>query len=292
MNFILLIYAHVNIKEEVIMKNHLDFNTRELFSSYMKLVDVPQLSFEETTEPAFYGKKLGLVNGSAWIQLWSYYFGRLYLPGVKLVNVGYEAIQLNFMKAHSEGKPCPPQKNIELFARYARDLVELAGVDAILITCSTMNRSLPYVRDAVSEFGIPVVQIDEPMMEKAVRNGGRILVIATHGPTVKNTQQLLEETASRMGKANSLQYEGATVEEAFHLLGEGKIDEHNELIADAIRNQQKIRPVDQVVLAQLSMSVFKLSYPDPEKTFGVPVLTSGEEGFRHIADIFRSIHKK
>ncbi|HHW47903.1 MAG TPA: hypothetical protein GXX14_04695 [Clostridiaceae bacterium] len=276
------------------MNSHLDFNIKELFSSYMKLVDVPRLSFEETTEPAFYGKKLGLVNGSAWIQLWSYYFGRMYLPGVKLVNIGNEAVQLNFMKAHSEGKACPPQKNIELFARYTRDLVELAEVDAILITCSTMNRSLPYVRNAVSEFGIPVIQIDEPMMEKAVNNGGRILVIATHGPTVKSTQQLLEETAARMGKANALQYEGATVEEAFHLLGEGKIDEHNKLIANAIRNQQKIKPIDQVVLAQLSMSVFKLSYPEPEKIFGIPVLTSGEEGFKYIAKIFKEkyLHQK
>lgn len=58
-----------------------------------------------------------------------------------------------------------------------------------------MNRSLPYVKEAVAELGIPVVQIDEPMMESAVNRGGKVLIIATHGPTVQTTQQLLEETA-------------------------------------------------------------------------------------------------
>lgn len=86
---------------------------------------------QETVEQRLHGKKLGIVNGSAWVQLWSYYFGRVYLPGVKLVNLGNETIQLNFMKAHAEGSECPPKKNIELFALYARDLVELVGMDAI-----------------------------------------------------------------------------------------------------------------------------------------------------------------
>lgn len=268
------------------MDKHLDFDAKQLFSSYMKLADVPRLEHEYTQDPALYGKKLGLVNGSAWIQLWSYYFGRVYLPGVKLINVGNEAVQLNFMQAHSEHKECPPQKNIDLFAQYAKDLIELADVDAILITCSTMNRSLPYVKKAVEQYKIPVVQIDEPMMEKAVENGGRVLIIATHGPTVDNTRKLLEETAENMGKGQTLQYCGATVEEAFHLLGEGKIHEHNELIARTIKEEQSKGRIDQVVLAQLSMSVFKLSYPDHVEDFGVPVLTSGEEGFKRIYDIF------
>ena len=267
------------------MKDHLDFDAKQLFSSYMKLVDVPQLEAEETSDARLLGKKLGLVNGSSWVQLWSYYFGRIYLPGVKLINVGNEVIQLNFMKAHREGKECPPQSNIDLFCSYARQLCELSAVDAIMVTCSTMNRSLPFVKDAVKDFHIPVVQIDEPMMQKAVENGGKVLIIATHGPTVKSTQKLLEETTTAMGRKSALQYSGATVEDAFHLLGEGKIDEHNELIANAIREEQKKNKIDQVVLAQLSMSVFKLSYPDPLASFGVPVLTSGEEGFNRMKQI-------
>jgi len=273
------------------MRDHLDFEPIKLFSSYMRLVDVPRLEDEISPEPQLQGKRLGLVNGSAWIQLWSYYFGRLFLPGVKLVNIGNEASQLNFMKAHYNREECPPKNNIEVFARYARDLVELADVDAILVTCSTMNRSLSAVKSAVSDYNIQVLQIDEPMMEKAVQIGGKVLVIATHGPTVRSTQQLLEEKCIKMGKSGNLQYTGATIEQAFDLLGKGNIEEHNRLIAQTIIDRIEKENLTQVVLAQLSMSVFSFSYPEPEKVFGIPVLMSGVEGFKRIKEILMSIKK-
>jgi biotin transporter BioY len=40
-----------------------------------------------------------------------------------------------------------------------------------------------------------------------------------------------------------------------------------------------------VVLAQLSMSVFLLSYPDHVAEFGVPVFTSGQCGFEYMRDL-------
>lgn len=260
-----------------------------LFEEYMKLVHVPTLDPEATEDKSLYGKKLGLVNAAAWIQLWTYYFGRLYLPGVKLINVGNEAVQLNFMKAFREGLECPPRRNIELFASYAKDLIELAGVDAIMITCSTMNRSFSFVQKAVQEYGIPVIQIDQPLMEAAVNRGGKTLVIATQGTTVVSTKKLLEETALTMGKHETLSFTEATVEEAFSFLGEGRIHDHNRVIAEKIRSVQKHEKIDQVVLAQLSMCVFHLSYPDPEKEFGIPVLTSGEEGFKKARQILMQL---
>jgi len=168
-------------------------------------------------------------------------------------------MQLNFMAAHRRGLPCPPQVNIDLFVRYSEDLVRLFGVDAILITCSTINRAAGAVREAMAAHGVPVVQIDEAMMEAAVRRGGRVLVIATHGPTVRNTPDLLQGTAARMGA--SISFCGATVEEAFHRLGSGDVEGHNRLIADAIRSAASRERIDVVVLAQLSMAVFKLSRP-------------------------------
>ena len=263
--------------------NPLDVDPLVLFGDYMRLTGVPTLADEQGPDPRLSGKKLGVVNGSSWISLWSTYFGRLILPGVKIINVGNEAIQLNFMRAHSRGEPCPPQLNIDLFCRYARDLFELAQVDAILISCSTMNRAFKKVSEQMKPLGVPVVQIDEAMMEEAVSTEGKILVIATHGPTVKSTQSLLEETAARLGK--SVDFVGATVEEAFDLLGQGRIEQHNALIADAIRRAQESRHIDIVVLAQLSMSLFSFSYPDPVAEFGIRVLNSGQTGFRRAAEI-------
>ena len=262
-----------------------DFEPIDLFSMYMKVTGTPALEDAPCDDPALAGKKLGLVNGASWISLWTNYFGRKILPGVKLLNAGNEAVQLNFMDAHKNGEPCPPQVNINLFADYAEQLHTLFGVDAVLITCSTMNRAVGAVRERMAGYGVPVLQIDEAMMAAAVNREGKILVVATHGPTVKSTQALLLETAERIGK--EVTFTGATVEEAFDLLGEGDIRGHNEVIAKAIRDAQAREAVDIVVLAQLSMTVFKLSYPDCEQTFGVPVLTSGETGFQRVGEILR-----
>jgi len=256
-----------------------------LFSQYMALTGVPDLNFEKASDPYLQGKKLGVVNGSSWISLWSTYFGKKILPGVKIINAGNEAVQLNFMKAHKEGASGPPPINISLFCRYAEDLYRLYEVDAILISCSTMNRAFNRVESHMKQFNIPVIQIDAAMMEAAVSNEGNILVVATHGPTVNSTQLLLSETASRLGK--KITFTGATVEKAFHLLGEGRIEEHNRIIADTIEKSLKSNKTDVVVLAQLSMSLFCLTFPDPVKSFGVPVLNSGEMGFKKAGEILK-----
>jgi len=258
-----------------------------LFSQYMALTGVPELKFETASDPLLQGKKLGVVNGSNWINLWSTYFGKKILPGVKILNSGNEAVQYNFMGAYGKGEPCPPQINIDLFCRHAEDLYLLYDVDAILISCSTMNRAFKQVQSHMRQFNVPVIQIDEAMMEEAVNSEGRILVIATHGPTVKSTEMLLQETADRLNR--KVEFEGATIEDAFHLLGEGRIEEHNRLIYYTVLENVKKKKIDIVVLAQLSMSVFSLSYPDPLKSLGIPVLNSGETGFRKAGVILRNI---
>ena len=256
-----------------------------LFGDYMKVTGVPTPAAEQGPDPKLAGKKLGVVNGASWISFWSTYFGKTMLPGVKIINSGNEAVQLNFMEAHGKGLACPPQINIGLFCKYARDLYDLHRVDAVMISCSTMNRAFRQVSETMRPMGVPVVQIDEAMMEQAVSTEGRILVVATHGPTVKSTQALLQETADRLGR--KVDFAGATIEEAFDLLGEGKIAEHNQAIARAIRDVQSRDHVDVAVLAQLSMSVFSFSFPEPVKEFGIPVLNSGQTGFAQAGEILR-----
>lgn len=268
-----------------------------LFSDYLRVTGVAHTGSEPEGDPALIGKRLGLLNGSSWITLWANYFGRLFLPGVHLVNVGNEAVQINFMQAHARGEPTPPQSNIDLFARYAVDLVDLAQVSAVLITCSTMNRSYPTVQKALEPYGVPAIQIDRPMMVRAVsyagaaNRGGKILVVATHGPTIASTQALLRETAHDLERnfANDMpravSFAGANVEEAWHRLALGDVQGHNQALAQAIRSGLDQDKMDCVVLAQLSMSVFLLSHPDPVAEFGVPVFTSGQCGFEHVRQV-------
>ena len=255
-----------------------------LFADYLCVTGVAHTGPEPAGDPRLLGKRLGLLNGCSWVVLWANYFGRLYLPGAHLINVANEAVQVNFMEAHHRGEPVPPQSNIDAFVRYARDLVELGNVDAVLLTCSTMNRAYGQVEDALEPYGVPVVQIDQPMMERAVAHGGEVFVIATHGPTVKNTQALLRETAEEMGR--EVTFSGATIEEAWHRLAVGDVLGHNELLAEGIRVRQgQAGEIGCVVLAQLSMTVFLLSHPDPVAEFGVPVFTSGQCGFERVYDL-------
>lgn len=253
-----------------------------LFSDYMKITGTPTLA-PEAGDRKLTGKTLALLNGSNWVSLWGTWFGRSILPGVKLVHIGADATQYSFMRAHEAGETCPPVRNIRAFSGFAKAAIELHRPDAMLLTCSTMNRAVAAVRRAVAKTRVPVIQIDEPMMEAAVRHGGRILVIATHGPTVTSTQALLTETAVRLKR--SVTFDGATIEVAFDLLGRGRIARHNALIARAIRSARKRGAIDSVVLAQLSMAVFLLDHPAPLREFGCPVFTSAECGFQRIREV-------
>ncbi len=256
-----------------------------LFSQYMHVTGVPSLVDESGPDPKLSGKRLGVINGASWISLWSTYFGKKYLPGVKIINIGNEAIQLRFMSAFNEGNKCPPYENIELFCRYAKELFDLAKVNAILISCSTMNRAFTKVSQKMSKFNIPVIQIDQPMMEKAIGLGKRILVIATHGPTMENTSRLLEETAFHTKK--EIEITGVLIKDAFDMLGKGKILKHNLCIAEQIRKVKSQKEIDVVVLAQFSMSVFTFTFPDPKKEFGINVLDSAKAGFQRVAEVLR-----
>ena len=72
-----------------------------LFSDYLRVTGVAHIGPELKGDPRLIGKRLGLLNGSSWITLWANYFGRIYLPGAHLINAGNEAVQINFMEAHS-----------------------------------------------------------------------------------------------------------------------------------------------------------------------------------------------
>ena len=249
----------------------------KLFSDTLRVTGVAHTGPEPRGDPDLIGKRLGLLNGSAWIGLWASFFGRMFLPGAHLVSAGNEAVQINFMTAHEAGQGELPPENVAAFERMALDLVELGHVDAVLITCSTMNRAYGRVRQVLSPHGVPLLQIDRPMMEAAVAHGGRILVVATHGPTVSSTQALLSEVAAEAGR--HVDSSGALVEAAWHALSQGDVWAHNSILAQVIRERAKAEPLASAVLAQLSMSVFLLSYPDPVREFGIPVFTSGQCGF-------------
>src|SRR5258706_2349202 len=129
------------------------------------------------------------------------------------------------------------------------------------------------------------------MMERAVNQGGEILVVATHGPTVNNTQALLQETASRLAK--EVAFSGTTVEAAWERLAAGDVPGHNRALAQAIHAHLDREPASCVVLAQLSMACLLFSYPDPLVEFCITLYTSAPCGFDKVRELLmsRSAHR-
>ena len=159
----------------------------------------------------------------------------------------------------------------KLEKRTMRRLVRLvesageAGADAVLVTCSSIGPAVPVAR-ALFEF--PVLRIDEPMAEEAVRIGQRIGALATLRTTLDPTVQLLEETARHQGRPREIT--SSLCEGAFEAVCAGDAPTHDRLVLDKL--QDMMQRVDVVVLAQASMA--RIIPQIPAGTRMVPILSS------------------
>lgn len=143
-----------------------------------------------------------------------------------------------------------------------------AGADLVVVTCSSIG---PAVDDSKSFVDVPVLRIDEPMADEAVRLGARIGVVATLSTTLEPTAQLVRRRAEAAGK---------DVEVLAHLCeGAFGSDRHDELVREGIA--AVAARTDVVVLAQASMARVA---PDT----GVPVLSSPRLGMQRVAELLRS----
>jgi aspartate/glutamate racemase len=76
-----------------------------------------------------------------------------------------------------------------------------AGVDGILVTCSTLS---PSVDDFRPFLAIPVVKIDEPVIEKVVQTAAKIALLATAETVLKSVEPLLITKAREVGRKISV----------------------------------------------------------------------------------------
>ena len=148
-----------------------------------------------------------------------------------------------------------------------------SGADIIFNTCSSVGD--------IADMGnlicrIPVIRIDRPMAEKAVRDASRIGVISTLPTTLDPTCRLLRKCAEEAGRDVVL-VEGLA-DGAFAAGQSGDGETHDRLIAEAA--QRIAADVDLFVLAQGSME--RMEGRLAELT-GKPVLSSpvlGVKGLR------------
>jgi hypothetical protein len=96
----------------------------------------------------------------------------------------------------------------------------------------------------------------------------------------------LEETAARAGRAVS--YRQLSIPQAWECLAAGDVAGHNRALAEGIRRALERPGIGCVVLAQLSMAVYKLPALEADDTLGVPVLTSAECGFGQVRPLLEA----
>jgi aspartate/glutamate racemase len=190
-----------------------------------------------------------------------------YIPDVEVVHLCDDTIQRDNIAA---GVGVIPKNNYFKFAQYAHNLQE-AGVDLILLACSTFNYAAELARPMIE---VPIMQIDRAMMELAVAQGSRVGMLATLATTVPSSERLLRIVAAE--KKVPVEITTVLRPEAFAAIQKGDSQTHNRILLEEIDKLSD--KVDSIVMAQLSMSALA---PMLGKT-KVPVFNSGTTGFEAI----------
>lgn len=142
---------------------------------------------------------------------------------------------------------------------------EEAGMDAVQFTSTTISDC---ARVATSMVGIPVLTIDQPMVDQAVRLGSRIGVVVTAHTTIEPTTNLVYARAEAAGE--SVEVDLVFCEGAYDALFAGEVETHDRIVLEAVRKLMARNEV--VILAQASMARLAEAIPSEERT--VPILSS------------------
>ena len=139
----------------------------------------------------------------------------------------------------------------------------LTGADVIVVTCSTLSPSVRLLR---GEFNVPIVAIDDAMMEEAVSRGTRIGLLATAQSTVKASASTLYAAAQACGKEIDLQI--ICDEKAILALKAGDKETHDRMVLEMAG---QFRERDVIVLAQASTAYMEQAVAE---VTGIPTLSS------------------
>jgi Asp/Glu/hydantoin racemase len=157
-----------------------------------------------------------------------------------------------------------------------------AGADAVLVTCSSIGPAVDAAREFVP---VPVLRVDEPMADEAVRLGARVGVIATLRTTLEPTAALVERRAGVAGK--DVAVVSHVCDGAFEALQSGDRDRHDELVREGVRTLAD--DVDVIVLAQASMARVVDGMPEEERP--VPILSSPRLGVTRAAELLATLRR-
>jgi Asp/Glu/hydantoin racemase len=217
-------------------------------------------------------KTLGLIHTSATLVPVFQQLCSQYLKDVQVFNIVDDSLIKNVIKC-GELRPDTARRAVNYAAS-----AEAAGADFILYTCSSIGAA---VETAATLTKVPVLRVDQPMADKAIRTGSRIGVVATLSTTLNPTTDLVKRRAAAAGK--QVQVISKLCEGAFDALMSGDAARHDAMVAAALKELSF--QVDVIVLAQASMArvVDNLTAADKK----VPILSSPTIAIEHIASILQ-----
>lgn len=140
-----------------------------------------------------------------------------------------------------------------------------AGAGVIVCTCSTLGAE---VEALTSRVGVPVLRVDRPLAEAAVRAGRRVALVAALSSTLAPSRRLLEECAA--AAATDTVVVEAPCLEAWALFEASDQAGYAARIAEHVTELAGRGEADVVVLAQASMAPAVELLTDLE----VPVLSA------------------
>jgi Asp/Glu/hydantoin racemase len=194
------------------------------------------------------------------------------LPDVRIVNIVDDTL-LSY--ARERGVDDSLRRRMKNFFVAAKD----AGATVVLNACSSVGETVDAARTALD---IPILKIDEPMAEQAVRRGRRIAVLATVESTMGPTCRLLQKQALEAGR--DVQLTELVCKGCFELLLAGQTAEHDRRVAQAVRDAA--RNHDVLVFAQASMSRL---VPQLKDELSVPLLASPELAMTRLRDMLAAV---
>jgi Asp/Glu/hydantoin racemase len=135
----------------------------------------------------------------------------------------------------------------EISAETAGVLLHLAReADVVVLNCSTLG---PAASLAADRSAVPVIRADGMLAERAVKAGGKVIVLCTVETTIAPTTRLFEEAA----KATDADIDVRLIEGAWALFRADEQDAYLALIAEAVDAAQRAG-AKMVAFAQASMT--------------------------------------
>jgi Asp/Glu/hydantoin racemase len=169
-----------------------------------------------------------------------------------------------------------------IYRRVAEHAVaaEETGADAVMLTCSSVAPSVSVARSMI---GIPMLRVDEAMVDRAISRGTRIGVAATAPTTLGPTTELVHARSREVGR--DTQVDAVLCEGAYDALFAGELERHDRIVRDTLK--ELMARNDVVLLAQASMAQVADTIPADEQA--APILSSPRLAVERVRDVLNQI---